>query len=371
MFAHASSRGKMMRRFVTLTMILAVWSFPCAAQTTPGPGEVLSGALTGVWYLPLAAPDLVNGQLADWPGSVSTARTGALVFSYAAWAPEGTKGVLWSRALELIRGTSGGDYDFLAGISRVWGVADLAIPGTGATRLGLSRAELGLARGWSAGGVQAGEIRTINSWVAVVGVPVGNLSVGARIHFLDGSLEDYFSEAGESTRLHACGRGYALDLAMRAPITTSLVGEMAAEATLVNLLGGMAWKGSFTLGGTTRPWSRYERAPTGVALSFEMKPALKRLRSLRMTLESSGDRSPWEVADAPCASPWRVRLGAQLELAPMLAGTGSISLHPGRGPSAAAGAHLRLGQISTDIALAFDNRLSVASRVMVTGRVTF
>lgn len=361
----------MIGRFVILTMILAVWSLPCAAQTTPGPGDILSGVLTSVWYLPLAAPDLVNGQLADWPGSVSMARTGALVLSYGAWAPEGTKGVSWSRALELIRGTSGGDYDVLAGISRAWGVADLAIPGTGAIRLGLSRAELGLARGWSARGVQAGEIRIINSWIAVVGVPAGNLSVGARIHFLDGSLEDHFSEAGESTKLHACGRGYALDLAMRAPIATSLVEEMAAGATLVNVLGGMAWKGSFTPGGTTRPWSRYERAPTGIALSFEMKPALKGFRSFRLTLESSGDRRLREIADVPCASPWRMRLGAQVQLAPVLVGTGSISLYPSRGPSAAAGAHLQLGQVSTDIALAFDNTLSVASRVMVTGRVTF
>lgn len=371
MFAHASSRRKMIGRFMILTMILAVWSIPCAAQTTPGPGEILSGALTGVWYLPLAAPDLVNGQLADWPGSVSTARTGALIFSYGAWAPEGTKGVLWSRALELIRGKSGGDYDFLAGVSRAWGVADVAIPGTGATRLGLTRAEVGLARGWSAGGEQIGEIRTVNSWIAVVGVPVGNLSFGARVHILDGSLEDHFSKAGESTRLLACGRGYTLDLAMRAPIAVGLVEGMAAEAAAVNVLGGIAWKGSFTSGPTTRAWSRYESAPTGIALSFEMKPALKGFRSFRLTLESSGDRRLWEIADVPCASPWRMRLGAQVQLAPVLVGTGSISLYPSRGPSAAAGAQLRFGRISTDIGLAFDNRLSVASRVMVTGRVTF
>lgn len=360
-----------MRRLVMLTTILAVWSVPCAAQTTPGPGEILAGALTGVWYLPLAAPELIDGPLADWPGSISTTEIGALVFSSGAWAPEGTKGISWSRGLELIRGTSGGDYDFLAGVSRAWGVAGLAIPGTGAARLGLTRAEVGLARGWSVGGEQAGEIRTINSWIAVVGVPVGNLSVGARVHVLDGSLENHFSTAGESTRLLACGRGYALDLAMRAPIATSLVEGIAAEAAVVNVLGGIAWKGLLTPGGTTPPWSRYESAPTGIALSFEMKPALKRLRSLRMTFESSGDRSPWEVADAPCASPWRMRLGAQLELAPVLVGTGSISLYPGRGPSAAAGVQLRLGRVSTDVALAFDNRLSVASRVMVTGRVTF
>lgn len=377
--ARAGSARRIMRlrvmvpMILALTAILAVWSGSCAAETVPGPGDLLTGILTSAWYLPLVAPELVAGPLAVWPGPCPATGAGSLVFSSGAWAPEGTKGTSWSRGLELIRGTGGGDYDFLAGISRAWGVRDLAIPSARPARFGLTQAELGLARGWSEDGERVGEIRTIREWVAEVALPVGSLSFGARAHVLDGSLEDHFiSKAGEDTRLRARGLGYALDLAMTAPITVSFLQETAVEVAMVNMLGGIAWNGSLTSDGTTRPWNRDEKVLPGVALSFEVRPSSRtRVRSIRITLESSGGGGPWGAVGAPYASPWRMGLGTQLEVAPGFLGTGSISLYPDRSPSAAAGARLRLGRVSTDVALAFDDRLSVASRVMVTGRITF
>ncbi|MGE5593409.1 MAG: hypothetical protein ACM3X3_06975 [Betaproteobacteria bacterium] len=364
-----------MRRLVVLTIIIALGSVPCHAETTPVPGELLTGTLTGAWYLPLSAPELVGGPVAVWPGELSGADTpGTLVFSAGAWVPEGTKGISWSRGLELIRGESAGDYRFLAGLSRAWGARDLVVPGAGPLRLGLVRTETGLALGWSENGERAGEIRTVNAWVVEAGVPMGNLSLGARAHLLDGSLEDrLFGRSTEGATLLARGRGYAVDLALRAQVAANPAREIAAEAGLMNAAGVMAWQGSITSDGTTRPWSRDERVSPCFAMALEMRRSLNIFRALRVSFESSGGGGDLltMVDVAPYAAPWRVGLGAQFEATPGLVGTGYLYLSPNGGPSATADVGLRMGRVSTDVALAFDDTLAVASRVMVTGRVAF
>lgn len=360
-----------------VTAILVGCAIPCSSQASPAPGEILEGALTGTWYLPLATPGLVDGPAAGWPGSVAGPRDSGLFLSFEAWAPEGTRGVSWSRGLELIRGGgsgAGSEHDFLAGIIRAYGVDGLAIPGLSEVRFGLTRAETGFARGWSSGGTQAGEIRFFGSWVTSLRAPVGPAVASARLHIIRGTLESRYGGPDESTTLNASGRGYALDVGVIAPVDlvdSGAIQGITAGVFLANVLSGVTWDGSVKSASATRPYSRYERAPTGTALSVELRPALEAVRSIRVALESSGEGTQWNDAGAPDASPWRLRLGAQAGLAPGVAGTVSVALYPDRGPSAAAGASFTLGRMTTEIALAFDDRLSVASRVMVTECIRF
>jgi len=376
-----AERSESVRRLVVLMMILALGSTPCHAATAPVPGELLTETLTGAWYLPLSAQELAGGSVAVWPGPAvwpgelsGTDTSGTLVLSAGAWVPEGTKGISWSRGLELIRGEPAGDYRFLAGVSRAWGMRDLIVPGAGALRLGLIRTETGLALGWSENEERAGEIRTVNAWVVEAGLPVGSLSLGARVHLLDGSLEDHLSsQSTEGTTLLARGRGYSVDLALKARVAANPAREIAAEAGLMSVAGVMAWRGSITSDGTTQAWSRDEGVSPCFAMSLEMRPSLNTLRALRASFESSGGgRDLLRTAGVvPYAAPWRVGLGAQFEVMPGFTGTGYLYLSPSRGPSATAGVGLRMGRVSTDVALAFDDTLAVASRVMVTGRVAF
>jgi hypothetical protein len=259
------------------------------------------------------------------------------------------------------------------GIRRSWGVKDLVFPSGGPVRFGLARTELDLARGWAEHRERAGEIRTIQAWVGEAAIPIRGLILEARLHVLDGSLEGRFSsEFGGETTLLAGGRGYALDLGMSTRLAAGRLGQVSARVDVVNVLADMRWDGSIASGGTSRPWTKSERACTGTAMSLAvMPPSLSRVRSVTVSLEPSGAKGPWGIAGVPHAAPWQLGLGAQLEIAPGLVGTGAVFLRPDRSPCGSAGARLELGGMCTDVAFAFDERLSVASRVMVTGRVTF